>query len=407
MAESIQQTDSIEGSGFPLAFKVRKGTGRSGVIGGLAACDVFRVDLRAMGGHQKECVVTEGEAGSSYRLTSDEGASLKGSDLAPFPLGFMSAGFQADLQNRFMTLASATGVKIDALATEIVNGYEFNGSFFRGDGKGSADAPRIKFIVKSASPAATIQSLVRGALDASPLIALTRGAPSNTFALYINGKRRAIAAPPPSLASDVSDPLKVWAGVPRPLPNANDPVDLITKIAAAPAPDPAAPQFGMSLDPAATIRRPIAVLGETTWHHGITQSETWLGTPIGSRFGLKSDERMSEDQAPSGLGLAVSGIAFCLMTQLLRYTEVHKLKIRALRLVQVSPFELTGSAASGTLRARMHPLDTHVFAHGDETDERIEKLLVMAQNTCYLHALLHRSFEPVAELTLNGVAVMV
>ena len=405
MADTLQRTDSIEGSGFPLAFKVRQGTKRSGVIGASAAHDVFRVELRAMGGHQKECVVTEGASGSGYRLVCDEGASLKGTDLAPFPLGFMSAGFQADLENRFMAAAIAAGVRIDALATELLNGYEFNGSFFRGDGKGSADAPHIKFLVRSAGAPATVSALARAALDASPLVALVRGTPHNTFALYINGKRRAIAAPPPSPASDAPDPLKVWAGIPRPLPNANDPADLIIKLAAAPLPEPSAPQFGMSTDPSATIRRPIEIRGSSRWINGITESATWAGKPIGSRFGLKSDERTTEDQAPSGLALAASGIAFCFMTQLLRYTEVHKMKVRALRMVQYSPFELTGSAAKNSLRALAHPLDTHVFAHGDDTDERMEKLLVMAQNTCYLHALLHNPFEPVVAVTLNDVLI--
>jgi uncharacterized OsmC-like protein len=399
MAGSIQQTDSIEGSGFPLAFKVREGAKRPGVIGAAPSKDVFCVEQRAMGGHQKECVVSEGESGSSYRLVCDEGAGLKGTDLAPFPLGFMNAGFQADLQNRFMAAAAVSGVRIETLATELLNGYELNGSFFRGTGKGSAEAPRIKFIVKSSSPTEVIGRLVRDALDTSPLIALVRGTPRNTFALYINGKRRMIAAPTPSMTSDVPDPLKVWSGVPRPLPNAKDPADLITKIVAAPDPDPAAPQFGMSVDPSATIRRGIEIFGVSRWNNGITESETWAGKPLGSRFGLKSDERANEDQAPSGLALAASGIAFCLMTQLLRYTEVHKLNIRALRMVQYSPFEL--AASSEGIRAVAHPLDTHVFAHGDESDERIEQLLVMAQNTCYLHALLHNAFEPVVELSLN------
>jgi hypothetical protein len=83
------------------------------------------------------------------------------------------------------------------------------------------------------------------------------------------------------------------------------------------------------------------------------------------------------------------------------------MNLRALRIVQYSPFELTGSAAQGTLVARPHPMDTHMFLHGEESDERMEKLLSMAQNTCYLHALLHEPLEPVIELHLNGKPVTV
>jgi uncharacterized OsmC-like protein len=405
MADTIQRADSIESSGFPLAFKVRQGGKRSLAIGAGPARDVFKVELRAMGGHQKECVVTEGEGGTAFRMVSDEGANLKGTDLAPFPLGFFSAGLQADIENRFMTLATARGVRIDALETELVNVYEFNGSFFRGDGKGSAEAPRIKLKVKSPASAADINALARGALDASPLVALVRAQPHNTFALYVNGRRRAIAAPPASRAVDAPDPYKVWTGVPRPLAGSTALADTIAKINAAPPPDPSAPQFGYSQDPSATIKRPIEILGVSKWSGGTTQSETWAGRPIGSRFGIKSDERADHDLAPCGLSIAMGGIAFCLTTQLLRYTEVHKMNVRAIRMVQYSPIELTGEAAAGTLKAIAHPLDTHVFVHGDDTDERMERLLVMAQNTCYLHALLHNTYEPVLSVEVNGAGV--
>ena len=81
------------------------------------------------------------------------------------------------------------------------------------------------------------------------------------------------------------------------------------------------------------------------------------------------------------------------------------MNIRAVRIVQTSPFELTGSAVAGTLRAVAHRLDTHIFLHGEESDERMEKLLVMAQNTCFLHALLAAPLEPVLELEVNGAPV--
>lgn len=398
MAESIQRTDSIESSGFPLGFTVRKGSTRPGVIGAAASRDMFKVELRALGGHQKEAVVTEGEAGSMFRNVCDEGALLKGTDLAPFPLGFFSAGLQADIENRFMTLAAARGLRINSLATELMNGYEFNGSFYRGDGKGSADAPRIKLKVSTSASAESVYAVARSALDASPMVAAIRAPLANTFAIYVNGRRRPITTPNPSRAGDASDPLKTWAGVPKPLASAADLPDMIAKLV--PAPD-GQPVWTTPPDPTATVRRQIEIYGISRWNDGLTESETWGAKPLGSRFGLKSDERPGGDRAPSGLGIAVSGIAHCLTTQLLRYTEVHKMAVRAIRVVQFSPFELAGNAKDGSLRAIAHPFDTHVFLHGDDTDERMERLLAMAQNTCYLHALLHESFEPVLELEVT------
>lgn len=100
MALSAPAIDTIDGSGFPLCFKTEQGSESSPVLGLRDSRDTFVVQARAMGGHQKEAVVTEGKAGPSWRMVSDEGAGLQGTDLAPFPLGFMSAGLQADLISR-------------------------------------------------------------------------------------------------------------------------------------------------------------------------------------------------------------------------------------------------------------------------------------------------------------------
>ena len=399
MAESIQRSDSIESSGLPLGFKVRQGKRRTGVVALAPGRDVFRVELRALGGHQKELVVTEGADGSAFRVVSDEGAGLKGTDLAPFPLGFFSAGLQADVENRFMAVAQANGLKVAGVTTELANFYEFNGSFFRGDGRGSAGAPRLKLRVDSGADHATITAIARAALDASPITAIVRSALQNTFALYVNGKRRTMATPRRSTAPDAPDPLKTWTGVPKPLAGADNLADMILKTAPAPAAG-ALPSGWTPPDPAATIKRGIEIRGTSHWDAGTTRSETWAATPLGSRFGIASDERPDRDQAPSGMALAAGGIAFCLTTQLLRYAEVHKMNVRAIRVVQYSPFEL--SAAGGTVRAIAQPFDTHVFLHGDDTDERMEKLLVMAQNTCYLHALLDGPFEPLLEIEVGA-----
>ncbi|CAN0419728.1 unnamed protein product, partial [Phaeothamnion confervicola] len=114
-------TDTIEGSGYPLAFKVRDGRVPGVVAGRAPARDVYRVEARTMGGHQKEVLVTEGAAGTTWRLTSDEGAILKGSDLAPFPLAFYNAGLHADFVNRATAIAHARGVALAIDGLDITN----------------------------------------------------------------------------------------------------------------------------------------------------------------------------------------------------------------------------------------------------------------------------------------------
>jgi uncharacterized protein YfaT (DUF1175 family) len=88
------------------------------------------------------------------------------------------------------------------------------------------------------------------------------------------------------------------------------------------------------------------------------------------------------------LAHAYAGIAFCFMTQLLRYVEHHHMKVRALRLVQLSPCLIE----SGVAQAQ--PLDTHVFVHTEESDEVMERLVHMSARTCYLHAALGAALPP-------------
>lgn len=392
--DTLQRSDSIDSSGFPLGFKVRQGSARPAVIGAAAGMETFRVELRAMGGHQKEAVLTEGASGSVYRAVSDEGVGLKGTDLAPFPLGFFNAAFQSEIQHRVMQAARLQGVRIDAIASEALHVYAFEGSLGRGDGRGSAQAPRVKLHITSSAPAAQVHTLVRAALDASPLVALARVPVESTFALYVNGIRRVIARPTPSKAMDAPDPLKVWKGIPTPLAGANDLPGMIVKLAAAAPPSAPTPHQ----DPNATTRREIHNQGIARWVNGIAECETWNN--LGSRFAIKGDNREDRDQAPSSLGLGALGIAFCLSTQFLRYADVHKMNLRALRIVQDAPFEVVNEG--GVLKALAHPLDTHIFLHGEESDERMEKLLVMSQNTCFLHGLLAHPRDPVVEVELNG-----
>ena len=105
--------DRIDGTGYPLAFKVQAGRRAATIAGSASARDVFRIEARTMGGHQKEVVVTEGVGGATWRLTSDEGAILKGTDLAPFPLAFFNAGLHADFVNRALAIARAKRIPLE------------------------------------------------------------------------------------------------------------------------------------------------------------------------------------------------------------------------------------------------------------------------------------------------------
>lgn len=404
--DAIQLSDTIAGSGYPLGFKFRQGPARSGVITGQASRDVFKVEARAMGGHQKEAVVTEGDTGSAWRLVSDEGAGLNGTDLAPFPLGFFNAGVQADVLNRIRLLADAQGVPLAGLSSKLLNRYAFRGSFFKGTGIGSAEPGKLTVRVHSSADPATIVRLVQDAVRASPAAAACATALRNTFALYVNGQRRTLKQLPATSAPDASDPLKIYHGLPRPLDPGADLPDLIAKLS---PPPPGPGGATITPIPGESAKLDIHIGGRSRLidRAGITETETSILRPVhGSHFALKTDERDAPiDQGPSGLALQAAGVAFCLLTQLLRYTEYHQFKLRAIRLVQYSPYRLTGTASDGTLTGLAEPYDTHLMVHGDENDETMERLLIMAATTCYLHATLLGALAPVVRVELNGAAI--
>jgi hypothetical protein len=380
-------TDTIDRHGDPLAFRLRQGRARSPLLG--SGRDVIVVEARQMAGHQKEAVVSAGADDSAWRLTSDEGKHLRGSDLAPFPLGFFNAGLQSDLYGRLRALAAARKIALDAVEIGVANHYWLTGSFIHGTGEGHAEAPDIELRVRSSAATETIRTLVAAALDASPAIALLRTPLiGNTFALYINGRRRDVAGVAGSASADADDPYRVYAHAPRPLePDARR--DLIEKTGEVEqgAPEPASPTVTNKL-----IRN---VLGEgKALADGMYASDTWLGMPGTSHFRLLSDEG-SGDAAPCGLALLSAGIAFCYMTQLSRYIDNMKLNIRGVRLVQRNPY------VAGT-KAAAEPIDTHLFLNGEAPEEMHRQLLTIAARTCYLHAASKTPTEPKLRLIHNG-----
>jgi hypothetical protein len=384
----IESSTSIQASGHPLAFRVSAASRPSPLAAGAGGGAAPRVEAHAIGGHQKEAVV-EGADGARWRLTSDEGPALGGTDLAPFPLGFFSAGLQADLLGRLVALASSHGVRLDAARIAVEHRYAFAGSFFAGTGRGSAEAPGIDLSLDSGAPSDALRALARAALHASPALAALRTPLANTFALYVNGRRQPVEGVHASAAGDAIDPFKAHAAPPTPLAGADDVPDLIAKVAGAP------PAGGTLPGQSERIEFVIAGAGQAVLPGSTVRAETWIARPGGSRFALAADEAVAGARAPAGLALFAAGIAFCYLTQLLRYIEYRKHRVRAVRLVQVNPF-------SGGTHAGAGPVDTHLFVNTDEPDEVMQKLLLYAANTCYLHAALGNALAPRVRVSIGG-----
>lgn len=392
MVHPIQTRDTIDGCGYPLCFQTLRGGARPGVLGLTDSEDIFTTEARALGGHQKEAVVTEGLGGSAWRMVSDEGPALGGTDLAPFPLGYMSAGLLGELLQRIAQTSIIQGINLNSLTGDLFNDYVFKGSFFKGTGHGTAHRPRFSLQARSTAPARQVLDLVSMAVTASPLIAAWSTPLRNTFALYVNGRRVALRDLEPSAAS-ANDPFATWSQAPAPLSLDDATQDIVSKSNPVEVKNPTQPSGWES------GQVDIPIHGHCESALGLNRSVTWANRLGGSAFAICSDDRSSGNLAPSALAHAFAGIAFCFMTQLLRYVEHHHLRVRALRLVQVSPCR----TASGSAYAL--PLDTHVFVHTDESVEVMENLMHMSARTCYLHAALGATLPPEVEVILNGQTV--
>lgn len=367
---------SDDAGGLPLSFKVRQGQQRAESILGRSGIDLFIAEARQLGHHFKEAVVQEGADGSSWRMTSDEGTYLQGTDLAPFPLGFFNAGLQSDLAGRVARLAQERGIALTRLGVRVKTEYSLSGSFIQGTGKGYADAVHADVDLDASTPDSDLAALVRDAVAQSPAFDLIMRPLENTFALYCNGRRRNPASLPASGAAAPMDPFRKYAQAPTPLADASGLGDLIIKTGE------------KTEGPASTVSSTPAPGGRITWavegagqidpSNALYRCKVALNRPGSSHFAYISDET-SGDCAPSGLSLLSAAIAFCYMTQLSRYIEAMKLAIRGVRLVQLSPYGID-AGRSGAM-----PCDTHLFMQGEADEDMFERLQLVAANTCYLH----------------------
>lgn len=393
----IESTEpSIANSGLALAFRTHAGSGAVGWNALQASSFMCKVEARAIGGHQKEALVTEGGGGTCWRMVSDEGPILGGTDLAPFPLGFFSAGLQSDLLGRIQALAPSFGVHLENLELQVLSRYTFSGSFFAGTGQGSTQAVDVKMSASSAAPAASVSALLMNAVKASPAFGALRQSMANNFALYVNGKRTVVQGVEACTQPDQTDPFIAHRAAPVPDASADACPELIKRIHA--------PQTASAHMPSDIQKFEIVVGGTGTINqaNNITSALTWLQQPIGSQFELVSDQNPCPQNAPSGLSYVAAAVSFCYMTQLLRYIDYQKLKVHAVRMVQINPFSVAVGQDKQDLQGTAGPFETHLFLNGSESEEVMQKLLFYSARTCYLHAALTTAFEPLLQLNLNG-----
>ncbi|MEI7530364.1 MAG: OsmC family protein [Betaproteobacteria bacterium] len=375
-------SNNLEAIPFPIGFKVFESAHPSVLVNKADGITTVKVEARQMAHHQKEAITTEGIEGDIWRTASDEGVHLKGTDLAPFPLGYFNAGLQGDLFQSMLLLASQRNLEISAIKIKLINHYWLTGSFVLGTGHGHAEAPDIDIEIDSLAPQNELKELVNDAIQFSPAMDFLKRKLKNTFAIYINGRRRQVVGLRDSDEMNAADPFLTYPKMPIPcLPN--PPIDLIQKLPSKVDGEP------MLAPPSTNTKIMRDIYGVGIWQKGMPFAEidTWLGLPGASHFSFKT--AVNSDQSyPTGLTLIASGVTYCFMTQLSRYIENMKMPIDGIRVFQTNQFGIEGNLG------RSFALDTHLYLNGTADDETCTKLLQISERTCYLHATAIDTLEP-------------
>jgi hypothetical protein len=384
---------SIEESGYPLVFKMSNETFERPIVDKNRDSDNYtiavRVYVRALEGMQKEAIVYYGPTDTTWRMVSDEGPYLNGTDLAPFPLAFYTAGMAFSFLSELLRHATIHHVPIESLKIIQDNFYTMEGSAIRGDMIGGAKPAKIRVEIQADASYRMIDELMRLAEQSSPAQAYMRDKLINTFALNLNGRQIPVTDVAESTRLPSPDPEPLFDTV-RPPDESEHVPDIITKLKAAESVIGVEGGAGSSLQ--AEQKRTLHVRGIGTLREdGLKEAQVQLFKPIGSTFHFISDEH--SQKAPPSLAYLSAGAGFCYMTQIGRYAHIVKQDLQSYRIVQDNIFTFRGDAGEQTLQAAAMPVNTQVFVTMNEPEEAAQKLVSMSERTCFLHAAM-RTIKP-------------
>ena len=385
---------SIQSSNRPLVFPVNEAptSAFAAPPGDVAA---VRTIARALEGMQKEAVVADAAGSTVWRMVSDEGPYLNGTDLAPFPLAFFTAGLAAGYLSQIRAALARHGVAVRRLNLIQDNRYTMTGSALRGTMTGGALPVDVDVQIDADGDASSLAPLIVAAIEAAPATALLQSKLDSEFTLAVNHRqtstqRVAQAGHPPVAAPENFDALS-------PPPEARFAADIIRKLQAAEVVRGVEGGAGSSL--AAEQNRTLHVRGAASVREdGLLEVRTQLLKPIGSVFRFLAEDGArsgAPERAPSALAYLSAGIAFCYMTQLGRYAHIVKKPLDDYRLVQDTWFSRAGEPAA-------KPVRTHVFLRTGEGDDYGRALVDMGEQTCFLHAACRTVVA--RNVRVNGVA---
>lgn len=369
----------------PFVFKI----GLDSILSAVASNDVdsccIAVKSRSLGGMLKEALVHNGPLEATWRMVSDEGPYLNGTDLAPFPLAFFSAGIAIDIASNIRLIAERDGVSLSGLELSVNNYFTMEGSALKGTMKGQA-LPVSLHVKAEGVAKKTLHSIVDEAVRYSATVAYVKVILQNEFSLHHNGdetpiefiKSTAEIVPPPHIGDFNYISPEGEALLKKPI---------LSKLKEAEKKLGVTGGVGSSLQ--AIQKRTLHVSGNLCINeNGFYEADIELFQPIGSSFRFIGDDllcRGGRARAPTGLDYFSAGIAFCLMTQFERYSKIVKFDLASTKLFQKTKF-MEPAIALKTGAATASPVVTHVYVDTSENLASTQKLLQMGERTCFLHA---------------------
>ena len=385
---------SIESIGLPLVYKVDPA--QPARVPAPEAMTVL-VEARALEGMQKEALIHHGPTNTTWRMVSDEGPYLNGTDLAPFPLAFYAVGMAFSLLSELEQHAATREISLRSVRLEQDNYYTMQGSAIRGDMIGGALPTEIAVSIESDASPGQIGEIVRLAESSSPAQSYMNDVLRNTFSLYSNGQPVPVGDMAASNIAPLVDPAPSFEAA-GPLSMDEYAAEIITKQSVAEVVTGVEGGAGSSLK--SEQKRTLHVHTEATIRKdGLREATVRLRKPIGSSFHFISDER--SELAPPSLGYLAAGVGFCYMTQLGRYAHIVKLDLGPYQIAQTNTFVAEGPDG----KAVPKPVDTHLYVTLNDSDEAAQKLLWMGERTCFLHAAMRSSNRSDLSASLNGTPI--
>lgn len=380
MAQESASPDMSAKIDTPIAYRVTPAILSDERLGRDPRLVHLRTRTRALEGMQKEAIVEYGPTGTLWRLMCDEGPWLNGTDLAPFPLAFFTAGLAATIMSDFLGEAADRGISIDHLELRQDNFFTMEGSAVKGTMAAGVDPIRLAITASGDTHAAELEDIATVALEdrSATALSLREFLPSR-FSIELNGKLLAWPGEIARAVQTLADPVDLFERLPKETAAASSEA-IIHKDESAPTPKS---EGAVGLQ--SNQKRIVHVHTEGRLRaDGLKEIGVQCIKPAGSRFVFLSDDATDtggQERAPCGLTYLSAGVAFCFMTQLGRYAQIAKQDLKGYRIVQETCF-----AHGRSYEPAAMPVDTFVCLDSGNPESDNLTLVHMGEQTCYLHA---------------------